>query len=167
MVTLQLRQVVVPPGNCILIKEVSWADFEAILEELGQYRITRIAYCQGILELATPSSEHEHWREVISSAIADIAETLNQNYASYGATTFCNQAERVAIEPDKCFYFQNEVQVRGRLTFDLAQDPPPDLILEIGTTHKSLERFPIYAGLDVPEIWCYDQRQLRLYLGDL
>jgi Uma2 family endonuclease len=68
------------------------------------------------------------------------------------------------LEPDNCFYFQNEALVRGKLTFDLSQDPPPDLALEIDLTSKSLNRFPIYAHLGVPEIWCYDQGRLTVYL---
>lgn len=164
MVTLQPGQIVVPPGNCLLIKEVSWADLEAILAELGQHRSTRIAYQQGILELATPLPEDEHLKEVISIAIADIAETLNQHCESYGTTTWQKQAEQMAVEPDNCFYFQNEAIMRGRLAFDLTLDPPPDLALEFGTAYKSLERFPIYGRLGIPEIWCCDQGQLRIHL---
>ncbi|EAZ89720.1 hypothetical protein CY0110_23236 [Crocosphaera chwakensis CCY0110] len=43
------------------------------------------------------------------------------------------------------------------------QDPPPDLVLEIDLTSKSLERFPIYSRLGVPEIWCYDSGKLNIY----
>lgn len=47
---------------------------------------------------------------------------------------------------------------------DLSQgDPPPDLALEIDLTSKSLDRFPIYARLGIPEIWCYDQGILKIY----
>jgi Uma2 family endonuclease len=53
--------------------------------------------------------------------------------------------------------------VRGKLTFDLEQDPPPDLALEIDLTSKSLNRLPIYARLGVPEIWCYDDGTLTIY----
>ncbi len=28
---------------------------------------------------------------------------------------------------------------------------------------KSLDRFPIYARLGVPEIWCYDSGNLKIY----
>ncbi|NEQ50996.1 MAG: Uma2 family endonuclease, partial [Leptolyngbya sp. SIO3F4] len=38
-----------------------------------------------------------------------------------------------------------------------------DLALEIDLTSKSLDRFSIYARLDVPEIWCYDQGELKIY----
>jgi Uma2 family endonuclease len=68
------------------------------------------------------------------------------------------------LEPDNCFYFQNEAIVRGWLDLDLSQgDPPPDLALEIDLTHKSLDRFPIYARLEVPELWCHDSGELKIY----
>jgi len=35
--------------------------------------------------------------------------------------------------------------------------------LEIDITSKSLDRLLIYARLGVPEVWRYDQKQLRLY----
>jgi len=137
MVTLQLRQLEVPPGQRILLHEVSWAEFEAILEELGDHRSTRLAYDHGLLELMAPLPEHEYFKQSLSIAIEDIAETLDQNYESYGSTTWRKQAEQAGIEPDNCFYFQNEALVRGKLTFDLSQDPPPDLALDIDLTSKN------------------------------
>lgn len=44
MVTLQLRQLDVPPGQRLLLHDVSWGEFEAILKELGEHRGARIAY---------------------------------------------------------------------------------------------------------------------------
>lgn len=163
MVTLQLRQLEVPPGKCLLLHDVSWSEFEAILAEMGNHRSTRIAYDNGLLEIMAPLPEHEYFRQSLSIAIEDIAEALEQNYESYGSTTWRKRAEQAGIEPDNCFYFQNEARVRGKLTFDLDQDPPPDLALEIDLTSKSLNRFPIYQRLGVPEIWCYDQGQLTVY----
>ncbi|NEQ48338.1 MAG: Uma2 family endonuclease [Leptolyngbya sp. SIOISBB] len=164
MVTLQLRQLDVPPGQRLLLHDVSWAEFDAILEELGQHRNTRIAYKDGLLEIMAPLPEHEYFKQSISIAIEDIAEELNQDYESYGSTTWRKQAEKAGLESDNCFYFQNEALVRGKLKFDLNQDPPPDLALEIDITNKSLDRFPIYARLGVAEIWCYDQGVLSIYL---
>ncbi|NER81072.1 MAG: Uma2 family endonuclease [Leptolyngbya sp. SIO1D8] len=164
MVTLQLRQLDVPPGQRLLLHDVSWAEFEAILEELGQHRNTRIAYKDKLLEIMAPLPEHEYFKQSISIAIEDIAEELNQDYESYGSTTWRRQAQQAGLEPDNCFYFQNEALVRGKLTFDLTQDPLPDLALEIDITSKFLARFPIYARLGIPEIWCYNQGKLSIYL---
>jgi Uma2 family endonuclease len=164
MVMIQLRQLDVPPGQRLLLHDVSWAEFEAILAELGDHRGTRIAYDHGLLEIMAPLPEHEYFKQSISIAIEDIAEVLEQDYESYGSTTWRKQAEQAGLEPDNCFYFQNEALVRGKLRFDLSQDPPPDLALEIDLTSKSLNRLPIYQRLGVPEIWCYDQGQLTVYL---
>ena len=46
----------------------------------------------------------------------------------------------------------------------MQKDPPPDLALEIDVTSKSLNRFSIYARLGIPEIWCYDSGELKIYL---
>lgn len=164
MVTLQLQQLDVPPGRCLLLHDVSWSEFEAILEELGNHRSARIAYDRGLLEIMAPLPEHEYFKQSISIAIEDIAEALNRDYESYGSTTWRRQAKQAGIEADNCFYFQHEAKIRGKLTFDLDQDPPPDLALEIDITRKSLARFPIYVRLGVPEIWCYDEGKLSIYL---
>jgi Uma2 family endonuclease len=160
---IPLQQIQVPPGQRILLRNVSWEEFEAILQELSDHGSTHVAYYDGFLELMFPSREHEYFKQTISIAIEDIAETLELDYESYGSTTWRLQTKQAGLEPDNCFYFQNEARVRGKLQFDLAQDPPPDLALEIDITSQSLERFPIYARLGVPELWCYDTGVLKIY----
>lgn len=162
-VQIPIQRIVVPPGQGILLRDVSWSEFEAILEELDDRTSSRIAYCDGVLEIMTPLPEHEYFKETLGDAIKDIAEVLELEYESYGSTTWRQQAKQAGLEADNCFYFQNEAIVRGRLDINLAQDPPPDLALEIDITSKSLERFPIYARLGIPELWCYDTGILKIY----
>ncbi|HEY9691634.1 MAG TPA: Uma2 family endonuclease [Oculatellaceae cyanobacterium] len=147
----------------VVLYNISWQQFENLLIDLGQSRAARVAYDSGTLEIMTPLPEHEYYKEVIGTSIQDIAEELEINYESYGSTTWKREARLAGIEPDNCFYFQNEAKIRGRLQFDLNQDSPPDLALEIDLTSKSLNRFPIYARLGIPEIWCYDGN-LKIYL---
>lgn len=122
MVTLQLQQLDVPPGQCLLIHDVSWSEFEAILEELGNHRSSRIAYNHQLLEITVPLPEHEYFKQSICIAIEDIAEALNQNYESYGSATWRKQVKEAGIEADNCFYFQNEAIVRGRVDLTLDHD---------------------------------------------
>jgi Uma2 family endonuclease len=163
MVAIRLGQLEVPLGQCLLLRDVSWAEFEAILAELGNHRGTRIAYDKGVLEIVAPLPEHDYFKETISDAVKDICEVLDLDYESYGSTTWRKQAEQVGLEPDNCFYVQHAAQVRGKLVFDLSQDPPPDLALEIDLTSRSLNRLPIYMRLGVSEIWCYDTGALSVY----
>ncbi|CAD5976097.1 hypothetical protein NO976_04324 [Planktothrix agardhii] len=147
----------------VVLYNISWQQFENLLINLGQTRAARIAYDNGTFEIMTPLPKHEYYKEAIGISIQDIAEELDINYESYGSTTWKREARLAGIEPDNCFYFQNEAKIRGRLEFNLNQDPPPDLALEIDMTHKSLNRFPIYARLGIPEIWCYDSGELKIY----
>lgn len=151
------------PGHRILLHDISWQQFEALLQDLGDHRAARLAYDRGTLEIMTPLPEHEYYKEVLSEATKEIADVLERDYESYGSTTWRRQIKEAGLEPDNCFYFQNESKVRGKLSFDLDRDPPPDLSLEIDLTRKSLNRLPIYARLGIPELWCYDDGQLTIY----
>ncbi|MBD2692791.1 Uma2 family endonuclease [Anabaena catenula] len=148
----------------VMLYNISWQQFENLLQDLGESRAARVAYDDGTLEIMTPLPEHEYYKEVISDAVKDIGEELDLDYTSLGSTTWKKQREMAGVEPDNCFYFQNEALIRGRLDLDLRRDPPPDLVLEIDVTSKSLNRLPIYARLGVPEIWCYDSGELKIYL---
>lgn len=163
VVQIPIQRIQVPPGQRVLLQDVSWEEFEAILEELGDRPSVRVAYYDQTLEIMTPLPEHEYFKETLGDAIKDIAEILELEYESYGSTTWRRQVKQAGLEADNCFYFQNEASVRGRLDINLAQDPPPDLALEIDLTNKSLERFPIYARLAIPEIWCYEGGKLEIY----
>jgi Uma2 family endonuclease len=147
----------------VVLHNISWQQFENLLVDLGESRAARVAYDDGTLEIMTPFPEHEYYKETLGDAIKEIAEVLDQDYESLGSTTWKREIKKAGVEPDNCFYFQNEPRIRGKLDFDLSQDPPPDLALEIDVTSKSLSRFPIYARLGVPEIWCYDSGELRIY----
>ncbi|MHC5939366.1 Uma2 family endonuclease [Nostoc sp.] len=147
----------------VVLYNISWQQFEKLLVDLGESRATRVAYDDGMLEIMTPLPEHEYYKEIIGDIIKDTAEVLELDYECYGSSTWKRELKKAGIEPDNCFYFQNEALIRGKLKFDLNQNPPPDLALEIDVISKSLDRFPIYARLGVPEIWCYDSGEIKIY----
>lgn len=147
----------------VLLSSLSWQQFEDLLGILGDRRSARLAYDQGTLEIMTPLPEHEYYKEHLGDVIKAIAECLDLDFACYGSSTWKREKMATGVEPDNCFYFQHEPLIRGQLQFDLEQDPPPDLVLEVDLTHKSLPRFPLYARLGIPEIWCYDAGSLKIY----
>jgi Uma2 family endonuclease len=161
MVTIQLRQLDVPPGQRLLLHDISWAEFEAILEELGEHRGTRIAYDNGLLEIMAPLPEHESDKEIIGDLLKALLEELDIEFLTLGSTTFKNSEMLKGIEPDQCFYIQNETVVRGKKRLDLTVDPPPDLALEIDVTSRTHPE--IYAALGVPELWRRSGNQIQIY----
>ncbi len=162
MVTLQFRQLNVPPGQRVLLEDVSWPEFEAILEELGEHRGTRLAYSEGTLAIMTPLPEHEVSKEIISDMVKILLEELDIDRECFGSTTFKREDMQHGIEPDNCFYIQNQQFVRGRTRIDLTVDPPPDLAIEVDVTSKT--QFSAYEALGIPELWCYENGQLNVYV---
>lgn len=160
---VSVNQIIIPAGQSVLLKNISWQKFENILLGLGENRASRLIYDQGTLLIMVPLPEHEYFKEAISDLIKDLADELSMEYESFGSTTWRRQERMGGAEPDNCFYIQNLPAIRGRLDIDLNQDPPPDLILEIDITSKSLDSLPIYARLEVPEVWRYDRALLRIY----
>ena len=159
---LEFKRWEIPPGHQALIKDVSWSELEEILEELGEARSSRISYSNGILEIMTPLSEHEYSKAFISDFIRIILEELEQEYWNLGSTTFKRKDMGQAVEPDECFYIQNERIIRGKKRIDLNTMPPPDLVIEIDITNRT--RFKNYEILGVPELWRYDGVNLDIHL---
>ncbi len=157
---LELKQLNVPPGQRVLLEDVSWQEFEAILSELGEHRAARVAYDNGIMEIMTPLPEHERSKEIISDLVKALLEELDIEFLPLGSTTFKNKLMSKGIEPDNCFYIQNEAAVRGRDTIDLTVVPPPDLALEIDVTSRTHPN--IYEALKVPELWRFEKGKLQI-----
>ena len=159
---LEVKKITVPPGQTIVLNDIDWDEFKAILEDLGESRGSRIAYNRGTLEIMTPLPEHEVNKEYVSDFVKILLEELDIEFCPLGSTTFKNQAMFKGIEPDSCFYIENESAVRGKNRLDLAIDPPPDLALEIDITNRSHPE--IYQSLGVPELWRYQPNKLKILL---
>lgn len=157
---LELNRIEVPPGQRILFNHISWQEFERILEELGEHRAARIAYDNGTLEIMNPLLEHEANKEIIGDLVKALLEELDIEFRCLGSTTYKNVAMAKGIEPDQCFYIQNEIRIRGKKRLDLTIDPPPDLALEIDITSRTHRR--IYQALGVPELWRFENETLQI-----
>ena len=161
MVTLQLQQLDVPVGQRLLIRNLNWQQFEHILEELGENRSSRIAYNHGTLEIRMPSPEHEVDKELIGDLIKIVLDEFEIDCECFGSTTFKQEEMENGIEPDQCFYIQNQEQMRGKRRIDLTVDPAPDLAIEVDVTSKT--QLEAYAALGVPELSRYEKGQLTIY----
>lgn len=156
---LELERIQVPPGQHIILENVSWQEFERILDDLGEHRGTRLAYNCGFLEIMTPLPEHEHNKEIISDLVKVLLEELDIEFCPLGSTTFKKDSLQ-GLEPDQCFYIQNEAKIRGKNRLDLTIDPPPDLAIEIDITSRTHPK--IYAALNVPELWRFEHGKLQI-----
>lgn len=150
------------PENRVVLKGVSWSTFKALVADVGDDRAWRIAYDRGVLEIRMPLEEHEEPKRLIESFVEAIVDELEIELRSLGSLTLEREDLTRAVEPDSCFYIQNESLVRGR-NINLPNDPPPDLAIESDYTNSSVNKFTIYAALGVPELWMYRRQSLQVY----
>ncbi|MFM7407558.1 MAG: Uma2 family endonuclease [Cuspidothrix sp.] len=152
-----------PAEQRTVLYDVSWDTFESLLKDTGENRGSRFAYDCGTLEIMTPLFEHENPKGNFSNFIVALAEELDIELRSAGSTTLKRKIIKKGIEPDTCYYIQNEPAIRGKETLNLEIDPPPDLAIEIDITSSSVNKFNIYAALGVAELWRYDGEVLKFY----
>ncbi|MGA9382503.1 MAG: Uma2 family endonuclease [Phormidium sp.] len=149
--------------NRIVMRGVSWQTYKQLMAEVGDDRAWRIAYDQGVLETRMPLLEHEVPKGLLESFIEAVADELEIEVLKAGSLTLEREDLRNAIEPDSCFYIQNEAQVRGREEIILPGDPPPDLAIESDYTSSSINKQALYSALGVPELWRYTRKTLLIY----
>ncbi|MBD2628857.1 Uma2 family endonuclease [Trichormus variabilis] len=159
---LELQQIIVNPGQQMLLKDISWQQLENILEEMGERRAARISYSDGWLEIMVPLPEHEKDKEIFGELVRILLDKLEIDFEPFGSTTLKNEKMRQAVEPDTSFYIQNQAAVIGKNRIDFNIDPPPDLAIEIDITSRT--RFENYEILGVPELWRYKQQGLEIFL---
>lgn len=159
---LELRQLKIQPGQQILLDRVSWQQFESILTELGERRAARVSYSNGLLEIMVPLPEHEKAKEIIGDIVKILLTERGIDYDALGSTTLKSERMIQGIEPDACFYIQNQHLAIGKNRLDLNIDPPPDLAIEIDLTSRT--QLDNYRSLGVPELWRYDKQGLQIYL---
>jgi Uma2 family endonuclease len=152
-----------PPGGRLTLYEISWEEYEQLLDQLGDGYHFRISYDNGRLEIMTPSGKHEVYASLMHDLVIILSDELDQEILSYRSTTLKLKPKRKGAEADDCFYIQHAAQIVGKDKLDLSKDPPPDLVIEIDVTHDTSSKFAIYAGLGVPEIWHYDGSRFSIW----
>jgi len=158
--SIAFKQIILNPGEKILLQDVSWSQFESLLEELGLQRNSRLGYSHGLLEIMVPLPEHEKAKEIISDMVKILLDELHIKCESLGSTTFKNPAMSQAVEPDSCFYIANFQAVINQDRIDLSTTPPPDLAIEIDISSRT--RLENYRILGVPELWRYNHQGIEI-----
>lgn len=152
----------VPSEQRFLLGGVDWETYLKISDALTE-RHVRVTYDGENLEIMTTSPPHSRYSRLIGCFVRVLTEELGLPLGGYGDMTCRREDLPRGIEPDECFYIENERKVRGRQRIDLTSDPPPDLGIEIDISRSSLNRLGIYETLCVPEVWRFDGASVVFY----
>jgi Uma2 family endonuclease len=146
----------------VIFHNLSWQSYQQILTALPQTRSAQLIYDQGILEITMPSEDHDFFSRMIGLFIHTLVEELDLEIKTMGSTTMDYPDLDRGAEPDEAFYIQNQPKVSGR-NVNFAEDPPPDLVIEVDISYTNINKNRFYASIGVPEFWRFDGQILRIY----
>ena len=149
-------------GRTILLNDVSWNEYEMFLQDFEKQTGWRLAYDGGRLEIMPPTPEHEEYSFSFQLFVVAYCDAFELDFEGRGSTTFRRRFLEKGVEPDECFYIQTAQKVAGK-KLPTKDFPAPDIAVEIDVTTESLNKFPIYAALEVPEVWIYDGATIAFY----
>jgi Uma2 family endonuclease len=137
----------------MIINGVSWKDYVILREALDTPGL-RMTYCEGALELMSPSLAHEITKKSIARLVELYAFLKRLPLIGYGSTTFRLEAKERGAEPDECYCLGHQIK----------QGDFPDIVLEaIYTTPPILDKLSVYSGFGVPEVWLFRDGTFELY----
>jgi Uma2 family endonuclease len=149
--------------RAILLTGVSWEEYESFVEKNWEKNNLSLAYDNGVLEIMSKSPMHEAISRFISKLVFIFSEEFSLFLEDRGSATFKRSVFKKGVEPDECFYVQNAETVIGLEDWDAETYPAPDVAVEIDLTTESLDKFSIYAALQVAELWIFDGREMKFY----
>lgn len=83
----------------VTLDDVSWSDVELILQIRGDRAGVRVTYLNGVLELTTPSVDHEGIKKTIARLLEAYAEEKGLSFNGFGSWTLKNARRARALEP--------------------------------------------------------------------
>jgi Uma2 family endonuclease len=136
----------------MLLHGVRWKDYVILREALDTPGL-RMTYCEGMLELMSPSFGHEVDKKSIARLVELYGFLRRLRLNGYGSTTFRREARQRGAEPDEC-YCVGRAMKEGEF---------PDIVLEVIHTNPLLDKLHVYVGLNVTEVWLFRNGAFELY----
>jgi Uma2 family endonuclease len=143
---------VVAEDQRMVIRGVSWKDYVILREALDTPGL-RMTYCEGVLELMSPSRNHELWKTTSARLIELYGFLLRLPLVGYGSTTFRSEAKQRGVEPDECW----------RVGTQMRDGEIPDIALEVIYASPLLDKLYVYDGLQVPEVWLWKDGAFHIF----
>lgn len=137
----------------VLLRGVSWTDYERLLGIRGESSVPRLTYLEGTLEIMSPSRSHEAIKSVIGRLVEVWCMEHGVDFSPYGSWTLKNEEKERGAEPDECYVFGPE-----------AEPERPDLAIEVVWTSGRIDKLDVYRQLGVREVWYWRKGQITPYV---
>lgn len=136
----------------VVLHDVTWSDYQRMLELRGDASVPRFAFLEGQLEIMTPSKPHESLKSRIGRLVEVWCLERGVEFSPVGSWTLESKSANRGIEPDECYVFG-----------ELANSDRPDLAIEVVWTSGGVHKLDIYAGLGVREVWFWRRGRITVH----
>lgn len=156
-----IRRSVRSPQSRFLLHGVPWDAYVLLRDAPENYHV-RMTFDRGKMEIMSPTRRHERISKLIGRLIEAWADHHDIPIEGCQTMTIRREDLERCLEPDQCYYIENEAAVRADVELDFAKDPPPDLALEVDVSPSDIGKPSLYAALGVPELWRYEDGKLSV-----
>lgn len=137
----------------VVLHGVPWAQYEALAAGRGESAVPRLTYLGGTLEIMSPSHDHEKIKTNIARLLKAWADAKGVELEGYGSWTVRREELGRGLEPDECYVLgAHGVPTR------------PDLAIEVNWTRGGIDKLDVYRGLEVPEVWVWEDDRIVVYV---
>ncbi|HBB32625.1 MAG TPA: hypothetical protein DDZ80_10990 [Cyanobacteria bacterium UBA8803] len=127
----------------------TWEQFKFIQKGFDGSCGVRLFYYEGTIEILMPGQDHETLARVIGYLVTTFLVEQGVFFKPTGAMTQ-EKSGVVSAQADESYCIE-------RVT------PIPDLSIEVVFTSGGTSKLERYKALDVPEVWFWEDRLLKLY----
>ncbi|MEK7724970.1 MAG: Uma2 family endonuclease [Acidobacteriota bacterium] len=147
----------------LILSDITWETYDQFVQETMDKIVNPLFYFEKETLFIMPLlPKHERINYYLESLVNILTEEFKVDCIGLGSTTYQRADIEKGFEPDSCFYFKYEKQMRNKNKLDMSIDPAPELIIEVDITSLSTGRQNIFAAFGVPEIWRYDGDKMQI-----
>jgi Uma2 family endonuclease len=139
--------------HVVVVRNAAWSDYQRFLELRGDRPVPRLAYLEGVIQLMSPSQDHEAIKSLIGHLVAVWCLEQGIEFSSFGSWTLESKDDERGVEPDECYVFGDPRGV-----------PRPHLAIEVIWTSGGLDKREIYRKLGVSELWFWRRGRIIVYV---
>jgi len=126
----------------VVLRGMSWQDFEALLALRGDRAGVRMYYLDGEIELMSPAKIHEGRKTMLARLLEQWALETDVDLEGFGSWTLKKEVREAGAEPDECYVVGS------------SEKAVPDLVIEVEWSRVTgLAKHEIYRRLGVRELW--------------
>lgn len=140
------------PEQRIAIDRVPWKTYVLLRDAIDEPTL-KMTYCEGVLELTSPSDKRELNKKVAARLLEIYAFFVGTPLVGYGSTTFRREATARGVEPDESYRVSTHAKEREF----------PDIVLEVIETSPVLDKLFVYDGLEIPEVWLLENGKFTIF----